>query len=337
MIEFPDIVQAAKRIHGIAHKTPVLHSRQFDERARCTVFFKAENLQRGGAFKFRGACNKIKAELEKGSVETVAAFSSGNHAQAVALNAKLMGIPAVIVMPHDAPQAKIDATRGYGAEVVLYDRYKENREEIGRRIARERKALLVPPFDDPLVMAGQGTAALELLEEVPNLDFLLTPMSGGGLMAGSAVAAKHLCPDICLLGVEPETANDTYLSFQRGSRITIEVPKTIADGLQTPVPGELTFPINRKFVEGILLVSDSELVATMILILERMKVLVEPSGAAAAAAVLYRKADFSGKRIGIILSGGNIDLTSLATYLNDYEGVEPAVTQDSRTTAQGSI
>ena len=216
MIEFSDIQQAAKRIEGIAHKTPVLHSRQFDERAGCTVFFKAENLQRGGAFKFRGACNKIKAELEKGPVKTVVAFSSGNHAQAVALNAMLLKIPAVIVMPKDAPQAKIEATRGYGAEVVLYDRYKEDREEIGRQIAKERNALLIPPFDDPLIMAGQGTAALELLEEVPDLDFLLTPMSGGGLMAGSAVAAKHLRPKISLMGVEPEKGNDTYLSFQRG-------------------------------------------------------------------------------------------------------------------------
>jgi threo-3-hydroxy-L-aspartate ammonia-lyase len=317
MIEFSDIQQAAKRIEGIAHKTPVLHSRQFDERAGCTVFFKAENLQRGGAFKFRGACNKIKAELEKGPLKSVAAFSSGNHAQAVALNAMLLKIPAVIVMPHDAPQTKIEATRGYGAEVVLYDRYKEDREKIGRQIAKERNALLIPPFDDPLIMAGQGTAALELLQEVPDLDFLLTPMSGGGLMAGSAVAAKHLRPKISLMGVEPENGNDTYLSFQRGSRVTIEVPKTIADGLQTPAPGELTFPINRELVEKILLVSDSELVKTMIFILERMKVLVEPSGVAAAAAVLTKKSDFQNGRVGVILSGGNIDLNSVAIYLND--------------------
>jgi len=317
MIEFSDIQRAAKRIEGIAHKTPVLHSRQFDERAGCAVFFKAENLQRGGAFKFRGACNKIKAELEKGPVKSVAAFSSGNHAQAVALNAMLMKIPAVIVMPKDAPQAKIEATRRYGAEVVLYDRYKEDREQIGRQIAKERNALLIPPFDDPLVMAGQGTAALELLQEVPDLDFVLTPMSGGGLMAGTAVAAKYLRPQIRLMGVEPEQGNDTYLSFQRGTRVTIDVPKTIADGLQTPAPGELTFPINRELVERILLVSDSELVTTMIFILERMKVLVEPSGVAAAAAVLTKKSDFQNKRVGVILSGGNIDLNSLAGYLKD--------------------
>src|SRR5262245_15499395 len=228
-----------------------------------------------------------------------------------------MKIPALIVMTHDAPQAKIEATRGYCAEVVLYDRYKKDREQIGRQSAKERDALLIPPFDDPLIMAGQGTAAFELLQEVPDLDFLLTPMSGGGLMAGSAVAAKHLRPEIRLMGVEPEKGNDTYLSFQRGSRITIEVPKTIADGLQTATPGELTFPINRELVESVLLVSDAELVKTMIFILERMKVLVEPSGVAAAAAVLAKKSDFINKRVGVILSGGNIDLNSLANYLND--------------------
>ena len=315
MIEFADILDAANRIQGLAHKTPVLHSRQFDERAGCTVYFKAENFQRGGAFKFRGACNKIRAELEKRKVETVVAFSSGNHAQAVSLNAKLIGISAVIVMPADAPKAKVEATRGYGAEVILYDRYKESREEIGRRIAEERKALLVPPYDDPLVIAGQGTAALELLTEVPDLDYLLTPMSGGGLMAGSAIAAKHLRPEIHLVGVEPEAGNDTYLSFQSGQRVTIDVPKTIADGLQTPAPGEITFPINHKLVDKILLVSDDELIKTMLLMLERMKVLIEPSGAAGAAAVLHKKADFSGKRVGVILSGGNVDLASVKNYL----------------------
>ena len=315
MIEFSDILSAAKRIEGLAHRTPVLHSRQFDERAGCTVFFKAENLQRGGAFKFRGACNKIRAELEKGKIQSVVAFSSGNHAQAVSLNAKLLGIPAVIVMPADAPQAKVDATRGYDAEVILYDRYKESREEIGRRIAEERNALLIPPFDDPLVIAGQGTATLELLNEVPDLDFLLTPMSGGGLMAGSAIAAKHLRPEIHLMGVEPEAGNDTYLSFKTGKRVTIEVPKTIADGLQTPAPGEITFPINYKHVEKVLLVSDQELISTMMLMLERMKILIEPSGAAGAAAVLHKKADFSGQRVGVILSGGNVDLASIKNYL----------------------
>jgi threonine dehydratase len=320
MIEFADILSAANRIQGLAHKTPVLHSRQFDERAGCNVFFKAENFQRGGAFKFRGACNKIRAELEKHPIKTVVAFSSGNHAQAVALNAKLNGVSAVIVMPTDAPQAKVEATRGYGAEVILYDRYKESREAIGRRIAEERNALLVPPYDDPLVIAGQGTAALELLTEVPDLDYLITPMSGGGLMAGSATAAKHMRPDIRIFGVEPEAGNDTYLSFQSGKRVTIEVPKTIADGLQTPSPGEITFPINFKLVEKVLLVTDGELIRTMLLMLERMKVLIEPSGAAGAAAVLHKKADFSGKRVGVILSGGNVDLANMKNYLMSSGG-----------------
>jgi threonine dehydratase len=315
MVEFADILTAAKRIEGLAHRTPVLHSRQFNERAGCNVFFKAENFQRGGSFKFRGACNKIRAELDKGKVQTVVAFSSGNHAQAVALNAKLLGIPAVIVMPADAPQAKVEATRSYNAEIIFYDRYKESREEIGRRIADERKALLIPPYDDPLVIAGQGTAALELLNEVPDLDFLITPMSGGGLMAGSAIAAKHLRPHIQMIGVEPEAGNDTYLSFKTGKRITIEVPKTIADGLQTPTPGEITFSINYKLVNEMLLVSDQELINTMLLMMERMKVLVEPSGAAGAAAVLHRKRDFTGKRVGVVLSGGNVDLEKIKIYL----------------------
>jgi threonine dehydratase len=320
MIEFADIQKAAERIQGLAHKTPTLHSRQFNERAGCSVFFKAENFQRGGAFKFRGACNKLRAELEKGPIETVVAFSSGNHAQAVALNSKLLGIPAVIVMPADAPKAKVEATRGYGAEVILYDRYKESREEIGRKIAKERNALLVQPFDDPLVIAGQGTAALELLSEVPDLDFLLTPMSGGGLMAGSAITAKHLRPQIRLMGVEPEAGNDTFLSFQKGERVKIDVPKTIADGLQTPAPGEITFPINYKLVERVLLVSDQELIDTMFLMLERMKVLIEPSGAAGAAAVLHKKSDFAGKRVGVILSGGNVDLAMMKNYLKTSRG-----------------
>jgi threonine dehydratase len=319
LLTFEDIQKAQGRIKGLAHRTPVLHSRQFDERAGCTVYFKAENLQRGGAFKFRGACNKIRAELEKGPVSAVVAFSSGNHAQAVALTAQTLGLPATIVMPKDAPASKIAATRGYGAEVILYDRYKESREDIGRRIAEERKAVLVPPFDDYLIMAGQGTAAVELLEEVPDLDYLLTPSSGNGLLAGTCVAAKTLRPEITLFGVEPEAGNDTYLSFQKGNRVKIPVPVTIADGLQTPSPGELTFPIIQKLAKGILLVSDRELIETMAFILERMKVLVEPSGAAAAAAVLFKKHDFSSHKVGVILSGGNVDLEKLCAYLSSLQ------------------
>ena len=321
-LTWEDIVQASERLRGVAHRTPVFISRLFNETAGCSVYFKAENLQRGGAFKFRGAYNKILAELEKHPVDSIVAYSSGNHAQAVALTAKLLEIPAAIVMPSDAAEAKILATRSYGADVILYDRYKENREEIGAQVARERNALLVPPYDDYLVMAGQGTAAMELLEEVPHLDAILTPVSGNGLLAGTCVAARYLRPQIGIYGVEPEVANDTYLSFQKGERVEIAVPRTIADGLQTPAPGRLTFPIVKQLANGILLVKDEELIQVLIFLLERMKILVEPSGAAAAAAVHFKKADFEGKRVGVILSGGNMDMDRLRTYL----GAAPKLT-----------
>ncbi|MDQ3012912.1 MAG: threo-3-hydroxy-L-aspartate ammonia-lyase [Acidobacteriota bacterium] len=314
MLTFDDILQARQRIKGVAHHTPVLTSHQFNDLVGGEVFFKAENFQRAGAFKFRGAYNKLAALTSEERSRGVLAYSSGNHAQATALAAKLFGVPAVIVMPHDAPQIKVNGTRGYGAEVVFYNRYTESREGTGERISQERGLVLVPPFDDYLIMAGQGTAALELMEEVPELDFLLTPCSGCGLLAGCAVAAKHLRPSIRIFGVEPEAANDTWQSMRKGERVEIEIPKTIADGLQTPAPGKLTFPIIKELVEDILLVSDEELIATMRFILERMKVLVEPSGAAAAAAVLHRKFDFTGKRIGVVLSGGNVDLAKLAEY-----------------------
>jgi threonine dehydratase len=315
MLTFNEIIQAHERIRGVAHRTPVLTSRQFNEQAGCEVFFKCENLQRAGAFKFRGAYNKIASLNGEERGRGILAYSSGNHAQAVALAAKLFGVPAVIVMPHDAPEIKIAATRGYGAEIIFYDRYRESREKTGERISRERGLTLVPPFDDYLVMAGQGTAALELFEDVPELDFLLIPCSGCGLLAGCSVAAKHLRPDIRVFGVEPEAANDTWQSLRKGERVEIPVPKTIADGLQTPAPGKLTFPIIQRLVEDILLVSDHEMIETMRFILERMKILVEPSGAAAAAAVRQRKFDFDGKRVGVILSGGNVDLAKLAEYL----------------------
>ncbi|HJW13543.1 MAG TPA: pyridoxal-phosphate dependent enzyme [Thermoanaerobaculia bacterium] len=321
MLTWDDIAAARRRIEGAAIRTPVLHSGQFDQAAGASVFFKAENFQRAGAFKFRGAYNKIKAESERGKVSEVVAYSSGNHAQAVALVSKLLGLKATIVMPKDAPASKLAATRGYGAEVVLYDRYSESRDEIGERLVRERGALLVPPFDDPLIMAGAGTAAAELLEEVPELDFLLVPVSGAGLIAGSATAAKHLRPGITVYGVEPETGNDTALSLAKGERVSIGVPRTVADGLQVPCPGKLTFPIVQKTVAGILLVSDDEMIETLCWMLERMKVLVEPSGVAGAAAVRHRKADFSGKRVGVILSGGNLDRGRLAHFLNLSESL----------------
>jgi threo-3-hydroxy-L-aspartate ammonia-lyase len=315
MVTWEDIAAARRRLEGVAVRTPVLHSRQFDEEAGASVYFKAENLQRAGAFKFRGAYNKIKTEMERRPVVEVVAYSSGNHAQAVALVSKLLNLKATIVMPKDAPASKLAATRGYGAEVVLYDRYGENRDEIGERLVRERSALLVPPFDDELIMAGAGTATVELMEEVPDLDFLLVPVSGAGLIAGSATAARHLRPDITVYGVEPETANDTALSLQKGERVSIGIPRTIADGLQVGSPGKLTFPIVQETVAGILLVSDEEMAETLCWMLERMKVLVEPSGVAGAAAVRHRKADFSGKRVGVILSGGNLDRKRLADFL----------------------
>lgn len=315
MLTFDHILEARERLRGVAHRTPVLTSRQFNEQAGCEVFFKAENLQRAGAFKFRGAYNKISSLNEEEQRNGVLAYSSGNHAQAVALSAKLFHIPAVIVMPSDAPQIKVNATRGYGAEVVFYDRYNESREDVGMRICQERGMTLVPPFDDYKIMAGQGTAALELLEDVPELDVLLTPCSGCGLLTGCATAAKHLRPNIRIFGVEPEAGNDTWLSFRKGERVAIPVPRTIADGLQQSSPGALTFPIVQMLVEDILLVSENDMIETLRFVLERMKVLVEPSGAAAAAAVRHRKADFAGQRVGVILSGGNVDLTKLAEYL----------------------
>ena len=316
MLTWEEIRKAQQRLAGVAHRTPVLRCHQFDELAGCVAFFKAENFQRGGAFKFRGAYNKIKAATETQKVSRVVAYSSGNHAQAVALSAKLLGLQATIVMPQDAPTAKIDATRGYGAEIVLYDRYTESREKIGARLAREFKALLVPPYDDYLIIAGQATVAVELIEETENLDFLLTPVSGNGLIAGCATAAKHLLPDLRIYGVEPEAGNDTFLSLRKGERVSIPVPHTIADGLQASSPGELTFPIVKQLVEGVLLVSDDELIDTLKFMLERMKILVEPSGAAAAAAVKFKKADFADKRVGVVLSGGNVDLPRLRSYLS---------------------
>ncbi|MFY9550253.1 MAG: threonine/serine dehydratase [Thermoanaerobaculia bacterium] len=324
MLTWKAIEEATKRLEGVAHRTPVLHSRQFDEECGAEVFFKAENLQRGGAFKFRGAYNKMKAETERGKVAAVVAFSSGNHAQAVALVSKLLGIRATIVMPKDAPQMKIDATRGYGAEVVLYDREAQSRDDLAAEIALEKEALLVPPFDDELIMAGAATGAVELLEEVPDLDALVVCVSGGGLIGGWATAAKHLRPGIAVYGAEPETADDTKRSLAAGKRVEVSSNPTIADGLRVTSPGKLTFPIVQENVKDILLVSDDEMIETLIWMLERMKVLVEPSGAAAAAAVRHRKADFSGKKVGVVLSGGNVDLARLTEFIASRRDSKPA-------------
>jgi len=311
-ITFDDIRQAAARIKSIAKRTPVMHSRGFDAEANIAAFFKCENFQTGGAFKIRGASNFVfsipKADLPRG----VVAFSSGNHAQAVAIAARSVGIPATLVMPADAPRSKLEATRAQGAKIVEYDRFRDDRAAIGARIAAETGATLVPPFDHPWIIAGQGTTALELLEEVPDLDALVAPIGGGGLMAGCSIAAKYLRPGIRVIGVEPEKGNDAFLSLQAGKRIEIAPPDTIADGLRTPVPGTLTFPILQRNVEQVVLVSDDEIRAAVKFLLTRLKILVEPSGAVGAAAALFGKLPSGLGRVGIVLSGGNVDFELLA-------------------------
>ena len=313
IISFADIEAAAKRIQGVARRTPVFTSRTFDALAGVEAYFKCENFQPGGAFKIRGGANAVLAIPEADRLRGVVAFSSGNHAQAVAIAARHCGVPATIVMPDDAPASKVEATRGYGARVVIYDRMKEDRIAIGKAIAAETGATLIPPFDHPHVMAGQGTAALELLEEVPGLDALVVCMSGGGLISGCAVAAKHLRPTIRIFGVEPEDGNDIYLSLRAGHRVTIPPPKTIADGLRVTTPGELTFPIIQEFVEDVVLVTDDEIRAAMKFALLRMKIVAEPSGATAMAALMHSKLPGGLGRTGIIVSGGNVDYDTLAS------------------------
>ncbi|MFO1220289.1 MAG: threo-3-hydroxy-L-aspartate ammonia-lyase [Burkholderiaceae bacterium] len=319
-IGFDDIQAAAQRLAGVAHRTPVLTSRTADERTGARLFFKCENLQRMGAFKFRGAYNALAQFNAQQREAGVIAFSSGNHAQAIALAARLLGMPSVIVMPSDAPPVKVAATRGYqqgqtGSEVVLYDRYREDREAIGQRIARERGMTLIPPFDHAHVMAGQGTAALELIEQAGPLDALVVCVGGGGLISGCAVAATQLLPQIAVHGVEPEAGNDTQQSLARGEIVKIDVPKTIADGAQTQASGKLTFPVIRALVRSVATVSDAQLTATMRFMAERMKLVVEPTGCLAAAAVLERVLDLRGQRVGIVLSGGNVDRKQFAQWI----------------------
>ena len=308
LISLGDVEAAARRLEGVAHRTPVVTSRTLDSRTGARVYMKAENLQRGGAFKFRGAYNKISSLDGADRARGVAAFSSGNHAQAVALAASLHGTTAVILMPEDAPPAKIEATRGYGAEIVTYDRWTEDREALGAALAEERGLTLVRPYDDPLVMAGQGTAALELLEEVPGLDVLVVPVGGGGLAAGCATAAKGLRAELRAYGIEPEAGDDTRRSLAAGRRVSIPVPRTIADGLQATVPGELTFEVNRELLDGVETVSDPELVTAMGFLFDRCKLVAEPSGVAALAAILAGKLDVGGLRVGLIVTGGNVGL-----------------------------
>lgn len=302
-ITLDDIRAAAARISSITHRTPVLTSRTFDAQTGVAAHFKCENFQRGGAFKLRGAANAILALKPA----RVVAYSSGNHAQAVAIAAREVGIPATIVMPNDAPRSKVDGTRGYGAEVVIYDRLREDRIAIGEAIASQYNATIIPPFDHPLVMAGQGTAALELLESVPDLDALVVCVGGGGLISGCATAARSLKPGIRVFGVEPADGNDTWLSLQAGHQVHIDPPATIADGLRAQSPGKLTFPIVQKLVEQVVLVTDDEIRAAMKFALLRMKILIEPSGAVAMAAVMHGKLPPSLGRVGIVVSGGNVD------------------------------
>lgn len=313
-----DVAAAAARLDGVAHHTPVATSRTLDELVGATVLLKTENLQRGGAFKFRGAYNKLSrltaAELSRG----VCAWSSGNHAQAVALSAAMLGTHATILMPEDAPSAKRAATEGYVADVLTYDRYTEDREAIARELAEVRGLVPVPAYDDPLVMAGQGTAALELIEDGGPLDALVVPMSGGGLMAGCGTAARGLLPDVELFGAEPTAGDDTLRSLRAGERVRIPVPRTIADGQQVEIPGVLTFDVNRRQLTDVLLVDDSELVATMTLLFERLKTVAEPSGASALAAVLGNADLFRGKRVGVILSGGNVGLERFVSLLHAH-------------------
>ncbi|HEV3105449.1 MAG TPA: threo-3-hydroxy-L-aspartate ammonia-lyase [Trinickia sp.] len=312
---FDDVADAAARIAGIAHRTPVLTSRTFDERVGAQVFFKCENFQRMGAFKFRGAYNAISHFDANARASGVITYSSGNHAQAIALSARLAGIHATIVMPQDAPAAKVEATRGYGGEIIFYDRYKEDRDAIGQRLAQERGMTLIPPYDHPHVMAGQGTAAKELIEETGPLDVLVVCLGGGGLISGSALAAAALSPGCRVIGVEPEAGNDGQRSLERGEIVRIEPPRTIADGAATTHLGNYTFPVIKRLVERIVTVSDAQLVETMRFFAQRMKMVVEPTGCLAAAAVLHGVLPVQGKRVGVLVSGGNVDLARFAQFL----------------------
>ena len=313
-VRYADIAAAAERLAGHAHRTPVMTSRMVDERTGAKVFFKCENLQRIGAFKFRGAYNAMSRLPDEERRRGVLAYSSGNHAQAVALAGKELGIRVVIVMPQDAPPVKIEATRGYGAEVVLYDKRKEVREEVAEKTARERGLTMIPPFDHPHVIAGQGTAAKELIEDAGRLDYLFVPVSGGGLISGCAVAASHLSPGCKVIGVEPEAGDDATRSFRTKTLQSCHNPDTIADGARTHQLGKLTFPLVLRYVSGMLTVSDAELARATLYLWERMKIIVEPTGALGAAGLFERGLPVAGKRVGVILSGGNVDLRLMAKY-----------------------
>ena len=313
---YDDVAAAARRLEGHAHRTPVFTSRTIDAQLGAQLYFKCENFQRMGAFKFRGGFNALSLFSPGQRQRGVLAFSSGNHAQAIALAARILGIPAAILMPQDAPALKIAATRGYGAEVILYDRYKEDREALGRQLAGERGMTLIPPYDHPDVIAGQGTSAKELFEEVGALDHLFVCVGGGGLISGCALAARALSPQCKVWGVEPEAGNDVQQSFQAGKRIRIDVPRTIADGAQTQSPGEITFEVIRHKVDGIFTATDDQLVECMKFYAERMKMIVEPTGCLSLAGARASGLDLKGSRVGVLISGGNIDLARFAELIS---------------------
>ncbi|MES2298605.1 MAG: threo-3-hydroxy-L-aspartate ammonia-lyase [Pseudomonadota bacterium] len=314
-LHYRDIEQAAARIEGAAHRTPVLTSRTANAMSGAQLFFKCENFQRMGAFKFRGAYNAL-ARFDEGQRRAgVLTYSSGNHAQAIALSASLMGMRSTIIMPHDAPPQKVQATREYGGEVVLYDRYKEDREQIGQRLAQERGMTLIPPYDHPDVICGQGTAARELFNDVGQLDVLLVCLGGGGLLAGSALAASGLSPQCQVIGVEPELGNDGQQSLRKGEVVRIAVPDTIADGAKVTHVGAHNFAVMQSYVADIVTVSDAQLIDTMRFFAERMKMVVEPTGCLAAAAALARVLPLEGKRVGVLVSGGNVDLAAFARWI----------------------
>ena len=315
-IRYADVIAAHERIASAAHRTPVLTSRLADERTGAQLFFKCENFQRMGAFKFRGAYNALAQFTPAQKAAGVVAYSSGNHAQAIALSGRLLGIKSVILMPRDAPAAKVEATRAYGAEVILYDRYTEDREALGLRLSTERGLTLIPPYDHPHVMAGQGTAAKELFEQTAQIDVLAVPLGGGGLLSGSAVAARALNPRCKVIGVEPAAGNDGQRSFRSGEIVHIDTPSTIADGAQTQHLGRHTFPVIQRDVDDIVTVTDPELIEAMRFFAGRMKMVVEPTGCLAAAAVFAGKIEAAGKKVGVLLSGGNVDLPRFAELLS---------------------
>ncbi|HKS11073.1 MAG TPA: threonine/serine dehydratase [Pyrinomonadaceae bacterium] len=309
------IHEARERITSRIHRTPVVTSRQFNEVAGKQVFFKCENLQRAGAFKIRGATNKIRSLSDEEKSRGIVAFSSGNHAQAVALAGREAGVRVLVAMPEDAPKLKVAGTRGYGAEIIFYDRHTSDRQQFALDLAERERLVMVPPYDDYLILAGQATCGLELLEEVPDLDCILAPCSGGGLFAGAASAARMINPRIRCFPVEPSTADDTRQSFLKGERVSIPPPPTIADGLRVQIPGELTFPIVQQLAEYVLTVTDEEIIETLLFMLTRMKLLVETSGVTAAAAVMFKKLPADVERVGVVLSGGNIDPDQLAKLI----------------------